>query len=174
MIFAFRMERFSTLFNQPEYVHDAINHFPLIGLLVAMVALLAGLVTRNLVAARIGLALVGLLSLSVWPVYEYGQAGYDRVLSMSDENGQAYLRYHADLAEHWVFFYYVTAGMAALGFGLAWKWPQLLVPSSIAALILAAVSLAFGIVIAHAGGQIRHREFRHGPPPVVHETKSKT
>ncbi len=165
------MENASLLLRQPEFVHDAINHLPLIGLLVAMLALVIALVIRNRQAIRIGLALVSLLCLSVWPVYEYGQAGYDRVLSMADENGQAFLRYHAQLAERWVVLYYVTAGVAALGFGLSWKWPRLLMPLSLLSLVLALVSLLAGIVIAHAGGQVRHREFRYGPPPVVRENQ---
>ena len=64
-------------------------------------------------------------------------------------------------------FFYVTAGVAALGCFLAWKWPRTLVYSSVLALVLAAGSLSAGIFIAKAGGQIRHREFRSGPPPVV-------
>ena len=163
------MERFPTLLNQPEYVHAAINHFPLIGLSVAMLALVVALVVKSRSGTIIGLALVGVLALSVWPVYEYGQAGFDRVLSMADEPGQAFLRYHARLAERWVFLYYLTAGVAGLGLGLTWKWPRWLTPASILALALAAASLSAGIVIAQAGGEIRHREFRSGPPPVVQE-----
>jgi hypothetical protein len=159
------MHKLSTILNQPEYVHAAINHFPLIGLFVAMLALLIALVAKSRPAIIIGLTLVGLLSLSAWPVFHYGEAGYDRVLSMADEPGQAYLRHHEDLAEHWVFLYYITAGVAGLGLFLAWKWPRLLIPSSILSLLLATASLTAGIFIAQAGGQIRHREFRFGPPP---------
>jgi len=161
------MERLSTLLSQPEYVHVAINHFPLVGLFVAMVALVVALIVKSRAATLIGLALVGALALSAWPVYEYGQAGFDRVLSMADEPGQAFLRYHAHLAARWVFLYYLTAGVAALGLGLTWKWPRVLTPASLVALVLAAASLTAGIFIAQAGGDIRHREFRDGPPPQV-------
>jgi len=165
------MEKFSTLLQQPEYVHTAINHFPLIGLFVAMLTLAVALIVRSLIATQIALALVCLLSVSVWPVYSYGEAGYDRVLSMADENGQAFLRHHEHLAERWVFLYYVTAGVAALGFGLSWKWPRLLIWFSLLSLVLSAASLTVGIVIAQAGGQIRHREFRYGPPPAIHDSR---
>lgn len=161
----------SSLLKQPEYVHVAINHFPLIGLMVGMLALLAGLVVRNRSTILIGLALVFLLSMSVLPVYHFGEEGYDRVLSMADEKGQAFLRYHMHLAEHWVFLYYITAGLAAAGFGLSWKWPRLLTPLSIASLVLAAAGLAAGIIIAQAGGEIRHREFRFRPPPIVSDER---
>ena len=165
------MEKLSTLLQQPEYVHTAINHFPLIGLFVAMLALAVALIVRSLVATQIALALVCLLSVSVWPVYSYGEAGYDRVLSMADEHGQAFLQHHEHLAERWVFLYYVTAGVAALGFGLSWKWPRVLIWFSLLSLVLSAASLTAGIAIAHAGGQIRHREFRYGPPPAIQDSR---
>ena len=163
------MERYSTLLNQPEFIHAAINHFPLVGLFVAMLALVVALAVKSRSGTLIGLALVVVLALSVWPVYEYGEAGFDRVLSMADEPGQAFLRYHAHLAERWVFLFYVTAGVAGLGLGSAWKWPRLLNPASLLTLILAAASLGAGLFIAHAGGEIRHREFRSDSPPKLQE-----
>ncbi len=143
----------------------AINHFPLVGLLVAMVALLLGVLSRSRASAMIGLALVAVLSLSVWLVYYTGEQGYDRVLSMTDDAGAAFLAYHKNLADRWIILYFITGGVAGLGFVLSWKWPQALVFSSVLSLVLAAGSLAAGIVIAKAGGEIRHREFRFGPPP---------
>jgi ABC-type branched-subunit amino acid transport system permease subunit len=163
------MQKISGLLNQPEYVHAALNHFPLVGLLVATLALLIALLTRSRTGMITGLALVGLLALSALPVIEYGEQGFDRVLSMSDEPGQAFLRYHAELADRWAFLYYVTAGAALLGFALVWKWPKSLVPSSLLSLLLAASSLAAGMPIAKSGGEVRHREFRNGPPPAVKE-----
>jgi hypothetical protein len=53
---------------------------------------------------------------------------------------------------------------------LAWKWPQSLKVFAGIALALAAASLVAGLAIANAGGKIRHREFRTGPPPVVEKS----
>jgi hypothetical protein len=153
------------MLDQPEYLHVVTNHLPLIGLPVAMLALIAALVTRDRTATLIGLALVGLLALSAWPVSHYGEEGYDRVLSMADEAGAKFLAHHRALADRWIFLHFLTAGVAALGLMLAWKWTRTLVASSILALVLAAASLAAGTAIAKAGGAVRHREFRSDPPP---------
>jgi hypothetical protein len=161
------MANLFTLLRQPEYVHVTLNHFPLIGLTVGVLALTAALATRNRTAILIGLALVGLLALSAWPVSEYGEAGFDRVLSMADENGQAFLKQHARLAQRWIFLYYLTAAVAAAGFGLAWKWPRSLSASALISLVLATASLVAGLFIARAGGEVRHREFRTSPPPAA-------
>jgi hypothetical protein len=155
------------LLNQPEYVHVVINHLPLVGLPVAMLALTAALVMRNRGAILLGLALVSLMALSIWPVSEYGQAGFDRVLSMADENGQAFLKEHAQLVDRWSFLYYLTGGIAVAGFALAWKWPRVLAPLAAASVVAGMASIVAGIFIAQAGGQIRHREFRNGPPPAL-------
>jgi hypothetical protein len=163
------MEKLSNVLNRPEYVHAAINHFPLIGVFVAMLALATGLIAKQRAVTLAGLALVAVMALSIWPVFSFGEAGYDRVLSMSDEAGEGFLKYHAALAHRWAFLYYITAGVAALAFCLSWKWPRVLMPGSIAALVLGIASLVAGIAIAQAGGEVRHREFRSGPPPKVPE-----
>jgi hypothetical protein len=168
------MTDLSSLLNQPEFVHAALNHFPLTGLFIAVLGLAIALATRNRTGVLAGLALVTLLALSVWPVSYFGNAGYDRVLSMSDEAGQAFLRRHEDLAERWEWLFYVTAGVGAVGFGTSWKWPRILTPAAILAVVLALASLGAGIVIAHNGGEIRHREFRRGLPPAVQQEKEQS
>ncbi len=157
----------SSFLNRPEYIHAALNHFPLIGLLVALLPLAIGLVTGNRAILLTGLALTAALALTAWPVFEFGEAGYDRVLSMADEPGAAFLKYHAALAHRWVFVFYLAAGISALVFALAWKWDRVLKPGAAVALLLGIASVVAGLVIAHAGGEIRHREFRSGPPPAV-------
>ncbi len=163
------MSTISRLLQQPEYLHAALNHFPLIGLFVAILAAIAGLVTRSKAATFIGLGLLAATSLSIWPVVELGEGGFDRVLAMADDPGQAYLKYHAQIAHQWAFLYYITLGLSVLTMLLAWKWPRVLLPGSILAVLVAIGSLVAGIYIAQAGGEIRHREFRFGPAPQVEE-----
>ena len=155
----------ASLLDRPEYVHVLINHLPLIGLLVGMVSLGCAIGLKNRGAIFLGLALVALLSLSACVVSYFGEEGYDRVLSMADENGQAFLRYHQHLADRWIFLFYVCAAVALMGIVFGWKWPRWLTPISILTLLLGAGALAAGILIARSGGEIRHREFRSGPPP---------
>jgi hypothetical protein len=159
----------ASLLDRPEYVHVTINHFPLIGLLVAMAGLGCALVLRNRGATFAALGLVALLALSSWIVSYFGEEGYDRVLSMADEDGQAFLRYHQHLADRWVFLFYLCAAVAILGIVLGWKWPRWLTPLALLTILFGAGSLVAGIFIARSGGEIRHREFRSGPPPDVPE-----
>lgn len=147
-----------------EHVHVLLNHLPLVGLMVAVLVLVAALVLRNRLAVVLGLALVGLTSGTAWPVIESGQSSYVRVRELADEEGKAHLRHHMVLAERWDKLYYATAVVAALGLLAAWKWPRGFHALALAAAVLAVASLVAGAVIANAGGKVRHPEFRTGPP----------
>ncbi len=159
------MSDFLTSLQEPEYVHVLLNHLPMTGLLAALLSLAVGIVVRKRPVLFVGLALVSLFSLSAWPVSEYGEGGYDRVLAMSDDEGQAYLKRHRDLADNWEFLFYVAAGAGAVAMVAGWRWPRSLWAASLGVALLGASSLVAGAVIAECGGKIRHREFRHGPPP---------
>lgn len=156
-------------FRQPEYVHVLINHLPLTGLFAVLLGLVGSLAFRKRSAAMLSMGLVSVFSLSVWPVYVYGEAGYDRVYSMADSDGGAYLSHHKRLAEHWIWVFYVTSATGALGAIAGWKWPKCLWAASSATALFATASLVAAAVIADAGGKVRHREFRHGPPPAMND-----
>ena len=47
------------------------------------------------------------------------------------------------------------------------KWPKAATPLTVLTLLLSFVVLGIGGYIAHAGGKIRHREFRNEPAPLV-------
>ena len=160
------MSAFLKYLQKPEFVHVLLNHLPLTGLFGALLALVGALVARDRRALFIALALVMLFSLSAWPVSEYGEEAYDRVLAMSDHDGAAYLARHRQLAERWLFTFYVTAGAAAVAMVVGVKRPRFFCVAASAAALLAASSLVAGAVIADCGGKIRHREFRIGPAPM--------
>lgn len=159
------MQDFSKAIQQPEYVHVLLNHLPITGLFVAMVCLVIAITTNNRSGLFLSLTLVALLSLSVWPVAHYGELAYDRVLSMADAAGGQYLKHHEELADRWIFLFYLTAVAAGAALVVGWKWRRYFRPAAIVVALLAVASLVAGAVIADYGGAVRHREFRYGPPP---------
>jgi len=150
---------------QPEYIHVLLNPLPVYGLLVGWVGLVIGLALRSRRAQIATLTLVLLSSISAWPVYEFGQQGYDRVLSMTDEAGESWLDEHMHRAEKLIWVFYALAALSALAIAAPIKWPRCSVPLSVAVILLGAVTLGSGAYIAYAGGRVRHREFRNEPPP---------
>jgi len=150
---------------QPEYIHVLLNPLPVYGLLVGWVGLVIGLALRSRRAQIATLTLVLLSSISAWPVYEFGEQGYDRVLSMTDEDGEAWLDEHMHRAEALIWVFYVLAALSAFAIAAPIKWPKSSMPLAVAVILLGAVTLGSGAYIAYAGGRVRHREFRNEPPP---------
>src|SRR5947208_13600980 len=72
-------------FRQPEYIHVLLNPLPVYGLLVGLIGLVLALILKSRRAQIATLTLVMISAASAWPVYEFVQKGYDRVLSMTDE-----------------------------------------------------------------------------------------
>lgn len=150
---------------QPEYIHVLLNPLPVYGLLVGWVGLVIGLALRSRRAQIATLTLVLLSSISAWPVYEFGQQGYDRVLSMTDEAGEAWLDEHMHRAENLIWVFYALAALSAFAIAAPIKWPKSSTPLAVAVILLGVVTLGSGAYIAYAGGRVRHREFRNEPPP---------
>ncbi len=153
--------------SQPEYIHVLINPLPVYGLAIAAIGLIMALLQRSRPAQISALALVLLCGLIAWPVVHYGEEGYDRVLSMSDDQGQAWLKVHEHRADELVWAFYVLAGLATLSILAPLKWPKAATAFAIITLLVSFAVLGLGGYIAHAGGKIRHREFRNEPAPTV-------
>ena len=151
----------------PEYMHVLLNPLPVYGLTIAVIGLALALVFRSQPAITIALALVFISGISAWPVLVYGQAGYDRIKSMSDAAGEQWLDEHMARGEKLIYTFYFLAALAAGGVVLPLKWPRSALPLAGVTLALGATTLGMGGYIAYAGGHIRHREFRFEPPPVT-------
>jgi hypothetical protein len=158
-------EVFLQILKQPEYIHVLINPLPLYGLSMGLVGLLIALALRSRPAKIATLTIVLISTASAWPVYEFGEQAYDPVLSMADENGQAWLKEHQARAENFIYFFYALAALTAVAILAPIKWPKSSVVLACAVLLFGSVVLGMGGYIAYAGGKIRHREFRNGPPP---------
>lgn len=150
---------------QPEYVHVLLNPLPIYGLAVAWSGLIIAAVLRSRPAQIATLVLVLLSAVSTWPVYEFGEQGYDRVLSMTDQDGQAWLDEHQHRGEQLIYFFYALAFLSAVTLILPIKWPRTSGPLVIGTILLGVIVLGMSGYIAYAGGKIRHKEFRTEPPP---------
>lgn len=152
---------------RPEYVHVLLNPLPIYGMVMALAALVLGLIVGNKGAQMLALLLILFASVSVWPVSEYGEKAAERVGATVDGEGLRWLRQHEHRAEVGAWAYYTTGLLALVTFVVKWKLPK--AERWMMALVLVAVlvSLSLGGWIAHAGGQVRHTEFRTGPPPTT-------
>jgi hypothetical protein len=152
---------------QPEYVHVLLNPLPVYGLLISWIGLVAALILKSRRAVIAALILVFITSISAWPVFEFGEQGYDRVLAMTDDDGHAWLDEHQDRAQKLIYIFYALAALSAAAIIVPFRWPKSSVPLAIVVVLLGASTLSCGCYIAYAGGKIRHREFRNEPAPPI-------
>lgn len=150
---------------QPEYLHALLHPLPVYGVAFGILALVLAFWLKNRAAHVVALSLLLISGLSAWPVKEFGEKAYDRIEAMSDKQGYAWLDAHAQRAVKTVPVFYVLAAAAALALVIPLKIPKLGKPLSVMTLLVALAAMAIGGWIAYAGGKIRHKEFRLGPPP---------
>jgi len=158
---------------QPEYLHVLLNPMPVYGLALALFGLIAALYLGSRGGRLTALILIFTCAISAWPVAHHGEQAYDRVLAMADNDGQGWLKAHAHRADQVIWCFYALGALAVAAIFAPKKWPRSAMPLAVATVVLALVSLGAGGYIAYAGGKIRHREFRSGPPPVTPESESR-
>ena len=150
---------------QPEYLHVLLNPLPVYGIGDCVARIDCGVALGSRGGQVTALVLIFACAASAWPVAHYGDVAEDSVQAMTDEDGAAWLKAHAQRAHNLVFAFYVLALVAAAAIFIPKKWPKSARPLAAATLIMAMLALGAGFYIAHAGGKIRHREFRNTPPP---------
>jgi Na+/H+ antiporter NhaD/arsenite permease-like protein len=150
---------------QPEYIHVLLNPLPVYGLAMGVLGLIVAFFLRSRPAQIATLIIVLIAAASAWPVYEFGEQAKDRVLSMENEVGGAWLEEHQDRAEDLIWLFYALAVLSAGALIAPRKWPRSATPLVIAVILLGLGTLGAGGYIAYAGGKVRHREFRNVPPP---------
>jgi hypothetical protein len=159
------MQAFLRALRQPEYVHVLLNPIPVYGLLVAWIGLVISFFLKSRRAQVATLVLVLLTAGSAWPVFEFGEQSYDRVLAMSDDDGQAWLDEHQARADKVIYVFYALAVVSAAAIIVPLRWPKSSPALALAVILLGAGALGCGTYIAYAGGKVRHREFRNEPAP---------
>lgn len=159
------IETFLRELQQPEYLHVLLNPLPVYGLAVAVLALIAAMCFGSRGGQVIALVLIFGCAASAWPAVHYGKAAESGVVAMADDHGKAWLKAHEQRADKLIYLFYALALVSLTAIFAPRKWPKATRPLAVATLILAFATLGAGFYIAHAGGKIRHREFRSVPPP---------
>lgn len=141
------------------HLHLMTNHIPVIGIPLAVLVLIWGLVRKEAAVERVGLVLLVLVALGTIPAYLSGDPAHELV---EREPGvrRALIHEHEEAAD-FGFFFAEAIGVGALAaLVLRKKYPKLAQRTSVAT---AAVGVFTFFVIARVallGGDIRHVEIR--------------
>lgn len=161
------------LLEDPAYRHVLLNHIPVTGLAVAWVVLVVATFLRHRPTLFAALGLVAVTAGAALPAISAGNDAYPIVVETLDGYGRSWLDYHTHLADTWGPVFYSNAALALLAIGLgAWR-AELLRRGAVVIAVLTPASLAVGLLIAEAGGQIRHPEFRLQDEPPKYEREGR-
>ena len=149
----------------PEHLHIALNHVALIGLAVAIIPLLLGLIRKDRGALLSGLLIVLVCGLSIPVVTETGDGAVERLVAGTagvqlDRTSQAFLKEHEVRADIAAIFVYIAMAFAAVSLLTMRFAPAYLYKAAALVLVDCILCTALLIWTAEAGGQIRHPEFR--------------
>jgi hypothetical protein len=141
------------------HVHLMINHFPVIGVLGALLVFGYGLFRKSDEVKLLGLGLFVLIALVTVPVFLTGEAA-EKVVKDLPGVTESYIGDHEDLASVALTLIEIL-GVVALG-GLFLFRRSGMLPKWYTPLVLAIALAAAGVVglTANLGGQIRHTEIR--------------
>ena len=155
------------LLEDPAYRHVLLNHLPITGLGISWLVLIWAMVDRRWTSLCFGLVLVMAMSGAALLVTSAGDAAYTFVYDELDGPGREWLDYHTHLADRWGHVLTANAVAAALAIAVGIFRERFRTLAGIVVLVTTLAGLIAAFVIAEAGGQIRHPEFRISDPPVV-------
>ena len=151
--------------SRPEYLHVLINPLPGAGMALGGVLLLIGLSRPKSATAEVGLGVVLAAGAIAFPTIKLGQRAYDRMFDTLAPDAQQWFGVHMARAERFQLAFYLAAAVAGWALVQSRRRSADARAWTVASLSFALACAALTGWIGHAGGQIRHDEFREGPPP---------
>ncbi len=142
------------------YFHIVINHFPIVGVIIGALLLIAGLVFRNEGVNMAGLGTIVFSALTAILAYQTGHAAEEAVKRIPDVVKSLISR-HEDIAVIGMYLMIPTGLMAAMSFYSVLKKERSARFLVIFTLVLSLISSVAMFYTGRTGGQIRHSEFRN-------------
>jgi uncharacterized membrane protein len=142
------------------HLHLLLNHFPIIGTLIAVAVLAVGLLRKSADLTRAGLLMLVVVAILTLPTVLTGEPAEEMVEHMPGVTRDV-IHTHEEAAETAAMIMYAT-GIAALA-ALVLGWRGRTVRWLNAVVLLMGV-VTFGLMarVGNLGGQVRHTEVRPG------------
>lgn len=161
--------------------HLIINHFPIIGLILGIIVLLIGVLSRSSVTRRVGLLLFLIAGITAIPAFSTGEGAeeiiehmpstdacnadctcsHDAIQKASEENHQL-IHEHEEKAEALMPFMWGIIGLSLIALFLEWKKKSMAMIASIVVLLVGVLAAYFAKEVGTSGGEISHPEVRKG------------
>jgi peptidoglycan/LPS O-acetylase OafA/YrhL len=153
----------------PAHLHLALNHIPIIGLVVASFPIVIGILAQCRTTIATGLLATILCAAAMPTIMESGSKASHNFKDGTttpalDEAGKNALHMHATRAKKTTPVIYASALLALLALIALIKFPKPATWLAFAVLLGNTASILLAIWTADAGGRIRHQELRPKTP----------
>lgn len=161
------------ILDQPQSIHVLLHPLPVLGLAVAVIGLVLGLIFKSKGGISISLFLIAVTAASAFLVFQSGEKTEDLLEDGFDKETSAWVHDHEERAETAIYLFYVTAFVAVVALAIRPVIPGFAGGATWATLGLACLCILAGAWIGYAGGRIAHPELRDElvpPQPASEET----
>lgn len=150
-------------------IHLLLNHVSVLGLIVGLLVLGWGLLTRSREIRRLSLGMLFLTALLTVPVFLSGEKAEHLVESYPRD--EAAIEAHEEIAKPTLAAILATGLLALLLLMLETRNPEKSSPLPLVMLLVLSGTIGTGLVssTAHQGGLISHPELRSGSPSAILE-----
>ncbi len=144
--------------------HLFLNHLPIIGTILSVVALALAFLWKSDAARRIALILLLVSTVSAYFVFNTGEGAYEDGRHLADDAGWNMIDVHLDRAEKGIYVFYLDAAVTVAALYGETRRRRWATAASITAGVIGLAAFAGSVWIADAGGKIRHSELRAEGP----------
>jgi uncharacterized membrane protein len=153
------------------HLHMVVNHFPIIGIIIGVIVLGIGILSKSVISKRIGgLILIG-SSLFTFPSFETGE-GAEEIIEHIQGVSENLIEKHEELAEQFMGFVWGIILIGILALLSEWKMKRFTNWLYITLFVIASFSVYFAKQVGTSGGEIRHSEIRNKNASGKQETLS--
>ncbi|MFV8465260.1 hypothetical protein [Flavobacterium sp. LB1P62] len=141
------------------HLHMVVNHFPIIGTILGLGVLIAGIILKNNSVINTAYALFIVAALFALASMATGEGAEEMVEDMPNI-GKRIIHEHEEIAEKLAIVLYLLGAISILGLVLNIKNHSKTKFISFVAAIVAIVSVYLTTLVGTSGGEIRHTEIR--------------
>jgi uncharacterized membrane protein len=153
------------------HLHMVVNHFPIIGTILGLGILIAGMVLKKITVKNTAYYLF--VVAAVFAAFSMGTGeGAEELVEDMPSVGKQIIHEHEEMAENFAVVMYVLGFCSLLGIYFDYKNHVKAKLVAAVTLIIAIVSVIFGSLVGNSGGEIRHTEIRDNVTQTVGAEKN--
>jgi len=155
------------------HLHLVVNHFPIIGTILGLGILIAGIILKNNSVKNTAYSLF--IVAAVFAAFSMGTGeGAEEAVENMPTVGKQIIHEHEEMAEKLAILLYVLGVISMVGMFLNFKNHAKAKLVSYAALLVAVVAVFIAKEVGTTGGEVRHTEIRSDNPNFVGADKNAT